>query len=271
MLTLDIAISTYKPEGIKRVENMLLSPQPGVRYIISWQEHKNTAIPDNLHKRDDVEIYRLDVKGLSNNRNNAIEHCSADIILIADDDLQYETDAFIKIIKTFESLPQLDLALFKADYSRKKNYPEHSCRIKLPFPKNYYVSSIEIAFRRSSLKDLRFWSQLGLGNDLLGCGEDEFFVISAVNRKLDCRFINETICSHPGETTGGKLEDSVLRGAGFITRVIYPKGYILRLPLKAYRSAKSTNGNYFRILRELFRGAQYSKSKFREIPENCKW
>ena len=82
MLTLDVAISTYKRDGIRKVEKMLPPPQEGVKYVVSWQEHDDNPIPSELSSRADVEVYRLDKKGLSNNRNNAISHCKGDIILI---------------------------------------------------------------------------------------------------------------------------------------------------------------------------------------------
>lgn len=88
-LTLQVAIPTHAPEGISRIERVLLPPREGVGYVVSWQDHRNARIPDAVAARDDVEVLRFDGRGLSANRNNALEHCRADIILIGDDDLVY--------------------------------------------------------------------------------------------------------------------------------------------------------------------------------------
>ena len=92
MLTLDIAVVTHGPEGILRVEKMLLNPIDNVRYVISWQNHNNTPIPDKIIERKDVEVHRLGILGISNNRNNALEHSKGDIVLFSDDDLIYNKD-----------------------------------------------------------------------------------------------------------------------------------------------------------------------------------
>ena len=86
MLTLDIAIVTHRPEGIARVAAMNLPVIDGVRYVVSWQSHEEAPVPESL-VRDDVEIHRFDGRGISLNRNHAYDHCRADIVLNADDDL----------------------------------------------------------------------------------------------------------------------------------------------------------------------------------------
>ena len=86
MLELDIAICTYGADGPSRVAMMLLPPEEGVRYVVSWQEHGDAVLPEILKDRKDVAVFRLDKKGLSNNRNNAIANCTGDIVLISDDD-----------------------------------------------------------------------------------------------------------------------------------------------------------------------------------------
>ena len=273
MLSLDVSISTYKPEGILRVEKMLapLTQREGVRYIVSWQEHENTPVPESLLQRKDTEIFRFEGRGLSNNRNNALDHCKGDIILIADDDLQYYPDFAEKIIDSFESNPLIDLATFKVDYENPKKYPVQDCTLNLPFPKNYFGSSVEISFRREKFKTLRFWGKMGLGNPDLSCGEDELFLISAIKRNFNCRFNNKTIAKHPQSTTGDCVAEGVLRGQGYIICLIYPWSSFLRIPIKAFRVSKNKNSKFLNNLKHLLEGAIKSIKKKKEIPENCRW
>lgn len=271
MLSIDVAISTHKPEGIARVVEMLPSQKEGVNYIVSWQEHDETPIPSEILQRSDIKVYRLDKKGLSNNRNNAINHCRGDIILIADDDLEYYNDFDIKIRKAFQEDNSLDLALFKVKYSKTKNYPENSCHLNYPLPKNYYAASVEIAFRRKKLPKLRFWEKMGLGNPLLSCGEDELFVAAAVKQGKTCYFINETIASHPHSTTGEAANPGILRAQGFLTKAIYPFSAFLRIPLKAIRLKKNINYSLWKSLKYLSKGALLKTRLWNTIPPEDRW
>lgn len=272
-MTLDVAISTYKPEGIRKVEKMLqsLERRPDVRYVVSWQEHENAPLPKALEERPDVAVHRLDAKGLSNNRNNAIEHSRSDIILIADDDLEYEPDFADKIIAAFEKDPGLDLATFKLQYFNPKTYPSESKELKIPLPKNYFVSSVEIAFRRESIGDLRFYPELGLGASTMHGGEEELFLASAIKRGLSCRFENSIIGRHPEPTTGDKVSEEILRGQGFIISLFYPLSFILRVPLKAYRQAKNKRGNFAGNFKNIWQGSILAKKTLREIPQCYRW
>ena len=272
-MTLDVAISTYRPDGILRVENMLsrLAPQSGVRFVVSWQEHENAPIPESLIDRGDVEVVRYDVKGLSNNRNNALAHSSADIVLIADDDLIFLPDFSVNIKEAFKSDPRIDLGIFKINFPNEKKYPDKDCRLRLPLPKGYYGSSVEIALRRERLDSLKFWGEMGLGNPFLHCGEDELFLISAIKRNYNCHFFNTTIANHPVESTGDKVSPGILRGRGFIIGLIYPFTCLLRIPLIAFRIRKKKKSSFLSSLIELSRGALLSIKKNNIIPKDSRW
>lgn len=273
MLTLDVAISTYRPEGIERVVKMLrpLEPKKGVRYVVSWQEHGDAPLPTYLADRGDVEVWRTDLKGLSNNRNNSIEHCRGDIVLIADDDLEYYPDFAEKIISAFEEKPLLDLGIFKVEFHNPKKYPEETCRLSLPFPKGYYCSSVEITFRRERLNVLSFSPEMGLGAPVLQSGEDELFLISAIKRGYDCEFFPIAIATHPSESTGDKISPGTLRAQGFIMAMIYPLTSFLRIPLKAYRVSKTTNAPFFKSTYQLLKGLATYHKTWKTIPKQYRW
>lgn len=261
-MKLDLALATHTPEGIKRVEAMNLPVVHDVRYIVSWQSHDNAPIPESLLSRDDVEIYRFDKVGQSHNRNNAIDHCSGDIILLSDDDLIYKPDAFEKIIETFKNNPDVDLATFKVDLPKPKPYPTHACDLYEKLPKGYWVGAIEIAFRRNRIGDMRCHPLLGLGSPELNGAEDEFFLLSAIRRGYKCRFFPITICSHPNPSTGtGKnLSDGYLCAAGCYIRLAYPATFLPRLLIKAYRLLRTNKISISRSLPRLFYGASKTNS-----------
>lgn len=256
MLTLDLALVTHRPDGILRVSDMNLPVVDGVRYIISWQNHDNAPVPQSL-LRDDIEIHRFDLSGQSLNRNNAIDHCTADIILNSDDDLVYSADRLRAVIKTFEDHPDVDVATFRADMPCGPVFPTASCRLCHPLPKDYWVATFNIAFRRVSIGDLRFHPDFGLGSERLHGAEDELFLLSAIRRKLNCRFFPVEICVHPTHSTGTKqsLTAANLRAAGCYITLAYPRSFLLRIPLKAWRISRKGQSGFFRALRYLIAGA----------------
>ena len=265
-LTLNLAIATHGPEGLKRVESILLPQKEGITYIVSWQNHENKEIPEGLKKREDVRILRLDKKGLSNNRNNAIDHCEGDIILFADDDMVYSIEALDKLRDIFEKNPDVDLALFKVKFSEEKSYPSESVTLGCPFPKDYYVSSVEIAVRRKSLGDLRLYPALGLGSESMLAGEDEFFVASAIRRGLKCRFFPLEIGRHPDISTGSKISPGIMKGQGFVMAVIYPRSVWIRVFLKSYRNRKNGKASFRSSFVNLIKGVITAKRTYSKIP-----
>lgn len=252
---MDVAIATWQPEGIRRVEAMNLPRVPGVRYVVSWQlPGSDPVIPESLAGRDDVYVCFTDKQGLGANRVNACAHCDAEIILIADDDLIYTPDRLQAIIDTFDRNPDVDLATFQFIGSPKK-YPEKEFDLTFPFPKGYHAASIEIAFRHKVLDQINFDSRFGIGAPLFQSGEDSKFLHDVIRAGFHCRFFPITICTHDHPTTGDKpMPKGVALAEGKLIRLQYPASWILRVPLKAWRNKKK-GGTFFPTLYYLFRGA----------------
>ena len=271
MLTLNLALITHGADGLRRVEEMNLPHVENVRYVVSWQMHENNEVPASLAARSDIEIHRLDTPGLSLNRNNAIDHCSADIILFADNDVVYSAEGLKNVIASFEADNSLDMALFKASYPEEKPYPDTDTTLSLPFPKGYYVSSIEIAFRPERIKDLRCCPALGLGASEMTAGEDDFFVISAIRRGLNVGFVNKEICSHPQDSTGDRVDAGIMMASGFIIRTIYSHSFFPRLFLKALRIKRAGKASFLPTLFSLWKGAAKTNRLLPKIESKYRW
>lgn len=244
---------TWKPEGIRRVENMNLPRVPGVRYVVSWQlAGPDPLIPDSLRNRDDVSVCFTDEPGVGANRANACRNCQADIILNSDDDLIYTPEQLQAVIDTFNANPDVDLASFRYTGS-PKNYPAQECDLHLPLPKGFYATTFEMAFRRRSLNLIQFDPRFGA--PLFISGEDEKFLFDAIKAGLHCRFFPVTICAHLHSTTGERpMPPGVALACGKLIRIQFPVSWVLRIPLKAWRNKKK-GGSFLPTLRHLYRGA----------------
>ena len=100
---------------------MLMPRREDVGYLVSWQlrDARDAQVPESL-ERDDVRVVRLEGRGLSRNRNHAIDNAQGEICLIADDDLKYYACNLGKVIECFEHNQQLDFATFRYDSAADK-------------------------------------------------------------------------------------------------------------------------------------------------------
>lgn len=256
MLTLDIAIITHRLDGIRRVAAMQLPRIEGVRYVVSWQSHENADVPDEL-RREDIEVCRFDGVGLSANRNNSIECCRGDVIIIADDDLRFFEDGIRELRDAYEQNLEVDVITFRSVHESGVCYPTESVRLNKRLPKNYFVTSFELSMRRATAGWLRCCPELGLGSARMHGGEDEMLLLSAIRRGLNCRFFPITVCEHDHPSTGTKAHftDENLRASGCVIALTYPWTAFLRVPLKAWRVSRAGQASLPRALWSIAQGA----------------
>lgn len=271
MKTLDIAIPTHGTDAMERIEKLILPYQEGITYRISWQNHDNAKIPVSLKERTDVLIYRFDGSGVASNRNNALERCNANIVYMADDDLIFKPEAFNDIINEFEKDPQVDFILFRVKLDKEKEYPEDGTPVEVPFPKNYYVNCMEIAYLRDKAPDLRFWPELGIGSREMTAGEEELFAIALAKRGLKGKFVNNYLSRHSGKSTGDSFDKGTLKAIGFITATIYPLTAYLRLLKTAMRLYGKGSKNIISNFSALAKGAWRSYSDIEHLPKKYRW
>lgn len=232
-MTLQLLICTIN-EGIRRIPGMLLPKRDDVKYLISWQQTGtiNVNLPEGLADRDDVEVTMLAGRGLAANRNNALRHATGDILLLADDDSTYKPEYFDLVLKTFRRYIHADIICFRA-IDREGNFLKRYSSEPWTYakrPRGTHVSSVEIAFRRST--SLPFFDErFGLGSKYLACGEEEIFLHDAFNGGKKIIFIPETIVETDPNTTGKRFLTfaAARRAKGAVLCYLYgPVGATLR-------------------------------------------
>ncbi len=253
-MELEVQISTFGVAGLRRVAKMKLPEVEGVRYLVSLQNPDGDAIevPQAL-KRGDVEILEHADRGLSVNRNFGIEHSNSDVILIADDDLDYTFEGLNFVKAVFENDPTLDFATFRHDGDDGKMFPDHEFEIKRKLPKGYYLTSFELAIRRSSLPDnFRFSPMLGIGSPLFSVGEENVFMYRMTTKGLRGRFFPHTVAVHRGQTSGVRSATvTVLQGQGAWLWIRY--GWIEGF-LRVLVDAPRRNAPLFKSLKYMIKG-----------------
>lgn len=259
-MTLEILISTIDA-GINNIAAMLLEPRDGIKYLVSWQHRAegDCVVPDVL-LRDDVKVVHLQGPGLSRNRNNCLKHATGDVCLIADDDCRYTHEELSCIALTFASHRNVDVATFKAR-GLLTPYPDKSFDLQVP-PKDYHVSSIEIAFRRVSVQGkLRFNELFGLGAPVLHCAEEEVFIHDALNMGLKCVYFPAYVVSHESPSTSvSRIDDpGTLMARGAYLYIAYRQSMIPRAALISYRLSRTGKVSMLKALKYILKGIAYCK------------
>lgn len=261
MMTLDVLISTIYREGIECVAAMELPHVEGVRYVVSWQMSEGDVPPALL--RDDVTVAQLDGRGISRNRNHAMSLATADLCLVADDDLRYTAAQLRSVIDTFERNPGVELAAFRYSGPDNRHYPESEADLSIRCPKGYSPVCFELAFRREVGDRVSFNELAGPGDHPLQAGEDDFFLLQAQRRGVRCRFFPVTITHHAGLTTGCRpMSAGVLKAQGAFIAVRYGLSGPSRTVLFALRASRSGKASFLTALHHVGLGYVYGLRHF---------
>ncbi|MBN3518680.1 hypothetical protein JYB62_01595 [Algoriphagus lutimaris] len=160
-----------------------------------------------------------------------MEKGKADLVLIADDDVDFCEKFDVKIKKAFQEFPDADIITFKIltpTGENYKNYPESSYRHTRK--SIFTVSSVEIVFKLESLKKagIKFDERFGLGASYPS-GEETIFLNDAMNKGLNIYFVPEYIVVHPLESSGKILDTKYYKSKGALIKRLY--GYSFNLVL----------------------------------------
>lgn len=235
-ILLQVMICTFGPDGIRRIANASHPRMEQVEYIVSWQTEGDCPIPDELD-RPDFRILSTPTKGLSVNRNIALSHATAPLLLISDDDIDYTEDGLLAVIDAFRRHPDMDIVTFKyVSSSHSKFYPSAGCPLDSP-EKGYFVTSFEIAFRREAIQGhIWFNENFGIGA-CFPSGEEDIFLRDCLDAGLHGLFQPVTIARHDGKTTSERnlMLPSRPQTKGAVFLRLHPRQWPLRMLVHALR------------------------------------
>lgn len=142
-----------------------------------------------------VEVYNSNEKGLSRNRNLTLQKATADICLLADDDIIYLKGYEDIIRRSFMENSDADILIFNLIENPVTRYV-----IRKKFRVNYFnymrFGSVRIAFKRNSIinANINFDNRFGSGAEV-PLGEDTIFLHDCLKAGLKIYAIPEYILS----------------------------------------------------------------------------
>ena len=134
----------------------------------------NQCGKNKQEKYKNFNIYSYNEIGTSNSRNRGLEHITADIILLCDDDIVYNKDYEKIVLKEFRNNKKADVIIFNfISPNRKKRIIKKRKRLHIYNSLNY--ATYNIAFKRKNVKNIKFNTLFGPGAKF-NHGEDSFFL-----------------------------------------------------------------------------------------------
>lgn len=268
-MKLNILISTIN-DGIRNVEKIFLPEDNAISYIISHQvtNYKDYSTEVTLLKqRKDVIYLSSNVKGLSKNRNNCLEHIDGDIVYICDDDVSLLYEGILKIIEKFKNSDNIDVLRCQIKTFEGKPYKQYK-------PVEYKIdslsqltnfSSIEMTVKSAFIKENHIWfdEKFGIGAQY-PTGEDFIFITDIFKKNGNIVHHPIDIVEHEEFGTGGILSNDIIIGRGAVfARVFANLGLIANIYF-AIKNKKKYKGKYtfWEYNKLLFQGnSSYNRSE----------
>lgn len=235
-MNLQVLVSTMNQTDHNLINRMNISSDA----VVINQCHHNQS---NSFKNGKNNIKWIDVNdsGLCNSRNLAIENATGDICVIADDDMVYVDNYKDIILKQFENYPNADIIIFQVEGIEKnfKNY--HNKPRKLNYFTLMKVSSVEISFRLSSIRNnnIKFNEIFGAGS-VYFAGEENIFLTDCAKKGLIIQYVPIKIADlHLGDSSwfkGYNEEYFIAKGAVFAAlSKRLSVFYILQFAIRKYK------------------------------------
>lgn len=234
-MKIEVLVSTMQQSDLAKYKSMNI--QTDVLFINQCDYNDSVDVMEGLNR---VRMISVKERGLSLSRNLAISNASADICLLADDDIVYNDGYNEIVINAFKSIPKADIIIFNIT---RENYAGVVTKKKIKktrrAPKYKSYSSVRIAFRLKSLIDnkILFNEKLGAGA-IFGAGEESLMLRDCIRKKLK-------IYEYPANIAKVDYSTSCWFD-GYNEKFFYNKGAYL---YSAYGSLMSHFFKYYYVLR----------------------
>ena len=184
-MSIQVLVSTMNRSSIEFLNKMNLSTD----VVVGNQNGEESVyIVEDTDRK--ITVACTNQKGLSNNRNTTLKYASAEICLLADDDVEYVDGYESLVMSKFSKHPNADIIVFNIIEDPIVRYVIRNEHV---VGRREYLKygSVRIAFRRKSIvnNNIRFDPEFGTGSNV-PMGEDNLFL-------HDCLYKGLTIIACP--------------------------------------------------------------------------
>lgn len=233
--------------------------------VVFANQANETSYKELEFENHKAKMITTATRGVGKNRNLGLLYASADICLLADDDVVYKQGLEETVLREFEAHPKADVIIFHLDTDdearKQRKYfktRKHRRFEKMPW------GGIRIAFRLSSVRKANLWFTALFGG---GCafpsGEDSMWLTDAKKAGLTFYVSKETIgkVSFTSSTWYNGVDENYFYGKGAFYQAVHPRTKYIWMLYFALRTQK----NHFSLqqkVRFMIKGAKaYSQLK----------
>lgn len=178
--TVQVLISTMNQQDLN---SLIKSMRVNSAVVINQITDKIKA-PKNIRTKE-LTTYSVKERGLSKSRNRAIGLASADICVIADDDMYYVQNYEDLILNAYKKFPDADIISFFVDSEDRDMSSKRMREGKVTTLKTMKISSYQISFKTESLikHGLKMDESFGTGTNKY-MGEENILLFDSLNKGL---------------------------------------------------------------------------------------
>lgn len=179
-MTIQVLVSTMNQGDVRKlVRSMKIKS-----CIVINQVTKKIVSPKDISEQG-LQAYTVEERGLSRSRNRAIKKATADVCLIADDDMYYTKDYERVVLDAYTDHPDADIITFFVDNEDSTQVAKIQPYGRLNLLQTMKVTSCQISFKRNSIidKNLLMDENFGTGTDKY-MGEENIFLFDCYKKGL---------------------------------------------------------------------------------------
>lgn len=180
-MELEVLVSTMNQKDLSLVDKMKIRSDAIIINQCDFIDYTKIEENDRI-----IKMFSFNERGVGKSRNNALMRSTADICVMADDDVVYVDNYEDIIIREFKKNPKADVIIFSVTLIDKKGKITKKLKNKrVGFFNSLKYGTVRIAFRREKiLKHNIYFSLLFGGGALYGSGEDSLFINDCLTRGL---------------------------------------------------------------------------------------
>lgn len=259
---------------MSRIETLVAAMNQSDASLYQAMNLRTDAIIANQAEDWDLRTYQFEHgqctllttpdRGVGRNRNQALLKASADILLLADDDLVFFDDYPSIVDKAFKELPDADIIIFSlASSPDSRDLAAPVSRVKRVRLFNFMrYGAPGVAIRQASLLKANLWFSLLFGGGTpYSHGEDTLFLREALRKSLKIyaypqavAIVNTNISSW---FTG--YHEKYFYDKGALLANLYPRARYLYVPYFALKFHSRSQIRLFAMIRNMNRGIRAFK------------
>lgn len=215
-----------------------------------------------------IKFFSFNERGVGRSRNYALMNASADICMLADEDMIY-VDGYEKIVlKAFKKNPKADIILFEIESlnpNRKCVVIKKNARITLFNGLKY--GACRIAFKREKVIGSNIWFSLMFGGGAkYSAGEDSLFIYECIKKGLKLYTCKEKIADIKQDTSSWftGYGEKYFKDKGALCAAMTPRYSKLLSIIFAAKGHKEYKGKYkfTQIVKLMFDGVDDYLQKY---------